>query len=77
MEIIMSKVFIGHSKLGNNIYAGGLIKGGAMWASNKTNVTIDALVAVAQHVVQFGEPVVISKEDGTPEFKITVEKINA
>lgn len=70
----MSKIFVAHSPLGNNIYAGGLIKNDTMWAGNKTNVTLDALVAVAQHVVQFGEPVVISREDGTPEYKITVEK---
>lgn len=73
----MSKIFIAHSPLGNSIFAGGLVKNNTMWASNKTNVTIDAIVAVAQHVVQFGGPVVISREDGSPEYKITVEKFDA
>lgn len=71
----MSKVRVGHSRLGNKIFAGTLINGGTMWSSNKTDVTIDALVAVCNHVAQFGDDVVISKEDGTPEFKIKVERM--
>ena len=71
----MSKIRVGHSPLGNKIFAGTLIKGGTMWSSNKTDVTIDALVAVCNHVAQFGDDVVISREDGTPEFKIKVERM--
>lgn len=71
----MSKIRVGHSPLGNKIFAGTLIKGGTIWSSSKTDVTIDALVAVCNHVVQFGDDVVISKEDGTPEFKIKVERM--
>ena len=71
----MSKIRVGHSPLGNKIFAGTLINGGTMWSSNKTDVTIDALVAVCNHVAQFGDDVVISKEDGTPEFKIKVERM--
>ena len=71
----MSKIRVGHSRLGNKIFAGTLINGGTMWSSNKTDVTIDALVAVCNHVAQFGDDVVISKEDGTPEFKIKVERM--
>ena len=71
----MSKIRVGHSRLGNKIFAGTLINGGTMWSSNKTDVTIDALVAVCNHVAQFGDAVVISKEDGTPEFKIKVERM--
>ena len=71
----MSKIRVGYSRLGNKIFAGTLINGGTMWSSNKTDVTIDALVAVCNHVAQFGDDVVISKEDGTPEFKIKVERM--
>ena len=71
----MSKIRVGHSPLGNKIFAGTLIKGGTMWSSSKADVTIDAIVAVCNHVVQFGDDVVISKEDGTPEFKIKVERM--
>lgn len=63
------------SPLTNVIYAGTTIKGGRAWGAGKQDVTIDALVAVAQHVLKFGEPVVISKEDGTPEFEIKVTKL--
>jgi hypothetical protein len=71
----MSDIRVGHSTLGNKIYAGTLIKGDTMWSSNKTDVTIEAIVAVCNHVAQFGDDVVISKEDGTPEFKIKVERM--
>jgi len=49
-----------------------------MWAAGKEDVTIEALVAVAQHTINFGKPVEISKADGTGiEYRITVEKIEA
>lgn len=57
------------------IYAGTTIRNGTAWGAGKQDVTIDALVAVAQHVLKFGAPVVISKEDGTPEFEINVTKL--
>jgi hypothetical protein len=38
-------------------------------------VTTEALVAVAQHALQFGKPVIIHA-NGKPEYKITVEKLN-
>ena len=71
----MSKIRVGHSPIGNKIFAGTLIRSGTMWSPNKEDVTIEALVAVCNHVVQFGDDVVISKEDGTPEFKIKVERM--
>lgn len=69
------KIHVGTSPLSNKIFAGHLLKDGMTWAKNKQDVTIDALVAVAEHTLNFGEPVVISKADGTPEFKITVERL--
>ena len=62
------------SPLTNVIYAGTTIKGGTAWGAGQQDVTIDALVAVAQHVLKFGAPVIISKEDGTPEFEIKVTR---
>ncbi|VAW48118.1 hypothetical protein MNBD_GAMMA04-844, partial [hydrothermal vent metagenome] len=38
------------------------------------DVTIEALISVSKHVLKFGKPVKISKRDGTPEYKIIVEK---
>ncbi len=71
----MSKnsVRVAVSPLTNNIYAG-RVKG-HLWSGQKHDVTIDCLVAVSQHVLRFGKPVVITKEDGTPEFEITVKKL--
>lgn len=71
----MSKIFIAQSPVGNTIFAGSLIANGTQWSANRTDVTIDALVAVAKHALQFGEPIVISREDGTPEYRITVESL--
>jgi hypothetical protein len=62
----------------NNIYAGHVLKtahgGHQTWAADKQDVTIEALVAVAEHVVRFGKPVEISHADtGHIEYRISVE----
>ena len=69
------KLHIAASPLTNNIYAGTVLKNGFTWGTNKQDVTIECLVAVAEHTIGFGEPVVITRLDGTPEFKIIVEKL--
>lgn len=69
------ELHIATSPLTNTIYAGTILKKG-IWGANKKDVTVQALVAVAQHILNFGEPVKISLPDGTPEYKITVEKLN-
>ena len=59
----------------NTIYAGHVLKGNR-FAAGKQDVTIDALLAVAEHVVRHGQPVVLSEED-TPVYRITVERLGA
>ena len=66
---------IGASPITGTIYAGHLLKCGYVWGANKQDVTIDALVAVAMHVENFGKPVVIHA-DGKPEYEITVRKLS-
>lgn len=68
----MKKLHIGTSPLTGNIYVGTTLKDGT-WAANKQDVTIDALVAVAQHALKFGKPIEITC-DGMIEYRITVEK---
>jgi len=63
------------SPLTGTIFAGSVLKDGRTWGVSKKDVTVEALYAVAEHVLQFGKPVEISKFDGTPEFKITVERL--
>jgi hypothetical protein len=63
------------SPLTNTIYAGTLLKCGTVWSANKQDVTMEALVAVAEHTLKFGKPVVIHA-NGKPEYRITVEKLN-
>lgn len=67
------KLHIGTSPLSNTIFAGTVLKDNRTWSANKQDVTMDALVAVAQHVVQFGKPVIITG-NGKPEFEITVRQ---
>jgi len=63
------------SPLTGTIYAGTLLKCGNVWSANKSDVTVEALVAVAEHALQFGKPVVIHA-NGKPEYRITVERLN-
>ncbi len=63
---------IATSSLTNTIYAGKILKSG-IWASGKQDVTIDALIAVAEHTKIFGKPVEITDENGKLLHKITVE----
>ena len=73
----MKNLHIAASPLTGTIFAGSVLKDGRTWGANKKDVTIEALVAVAEHAVKFGEPVVISKPDGTPEYRITVERLES
>ena len=76
----MNKLHIATSPLTGTIFAGSILKDGRTWGANKKDVTIESLVAVAEHALHFkklhGEDVIISKADGTPEFKISVERLN-
>jgi hypothetical protein len=69
------KLHIAASPLTGTIFAGTPLKNGT-WGANKQDVTIEALVAVAEHAVKFGRPVTISREDGTPEYIITAERLS-
>lgn len=73
----MKPLHIANSPLTNTIYAGHVLEGNR-WAAGKQDVTIDALLAVAEHVVRHGQPAVLSNEDGdTPMYRITVERLGA
>lgn len=70
----MKKLHVGCSPLTGTIFTGTVLKDGMTWGANKTDVTIEALVAVAQHTIKFGKPVEISRSDGNGvEYRITVE----
>lgn len=68
----MKTIKVACSPLSGTIFAGHTLKNNT-WAAGKQDVTIDALVAVAEHVVKFGKPVELTCE-GRVEYKITVEK---
>jgi len=70
----MSNTRVSTSPLTNTIYAGKVLKDGT-WATNKQDVTMDALVAVAQHVIRNNEPVTINA-NGEPAYRITVEELS-
>jgi hypothetical protein len=67
------KLHVSTSPLSNRIFVGTVLKNGH-WSSSKQDVTTDALVAVAEHALAFGKPVLITC-NGIPEFEITVKKL--
>lgn len=68
------KLHIATSPLTGTIFCGTVLKDGQTWSSDKQDLTIEALIAVCEHVKKFGEPVVISKQDGTKLFEIEVKE---
>lgn len=62
---------IGTSPLSNVIYAGRLAADGDTWVGEPVDVTVPALVAVAEHVAAAGKPVVITA-NGAPHYEISV-----
>lgn len=71
----MKNIHIACSPLTGTIFAGSILKDGRTWAAGKRDVTIEALVAVAEHAISFGKPIEISRPDGRVEYRITVEKM--
>jgi len=75
----MRDLHIATSPLTGTIFCGSLLKDGRTWAANKQDKTVEALVAVAEHGLHFkaktGEDILISKPNGAPEYKITVERL--
>ena len=72
----MRHLHIATSPLTGTIFCGTVLKDGRTWATGKQDKTLEALVAVAEHVLQFGRPVEISRVDGKLEYRITVERID-
>lgn len=68
------KIHVATSPLTNTIYAGSIAKDGRSWLSNKTDVTGEACAAVAQHVINFGKPLIITR-NGEPCYEITVKEL--
>lgn len=77
----MKELHIAASPLTGTIFCGHVLKDNRTWGANKQDKTIEALVAVAEHALHFkklhGEDIIVSKADGTPAFKITVERLGA
>ncbi len=74
----MKQLHIATSPLTGTIFCGTVLKDGNTWGVGKQDLTLDALVAVAEHALHFKDKIgdiIISKADGTPEFKINVERI--
>lgn len=69
-----NKIHVAVSPLTNTIFAGSVLKDGRTWAANKTDVTIECLLAVVSHTLKFGKPVIISSSI-EPEFEITVRDL--
>ena len=69
----MSKLRVSVSPLTNTIYAGSVLKGGKLWAANKTDVTSDVIGSIIEYV---GEDKMIEVQtNGVITHTITVRKI--
>ena len=55
----MKTLHVANSYLTNTIFAGHVLKSG-LWAAGKQDVTAEALLAVTEHVLRHGRPVVLS-----------------
>lgn len=75
----MSNLKIGFIPITNSIFIGSVSKDGKYWLSNKTDITNDAICAVADHVLAFqreaGKSVIV-RGDGGCDLKITVEVLS-
>ncbi len=60
------------SPLSGTIFCGQVLKSG-VWAANKQDVTLEAILAVVDHATKFGRPIEISDINGNILHKITVE----
>lgn len=68
------KMHVGTSPLTNRICAGRLASDGETWAGQPGDVTVSAVVAVAEHVVRLGKPAIIT-EHGVPKYEIHVRDL--
>jgi len=73
-----TNLHVGTSPLTGTIFCGHVLKNG-LWGANKKDITMEALLSVVQHALHFkkmtGKDIIISKPDGTPEYKITVKAL--
>ncbi len=67
---------IATSTLTNTIFCGKVLKDGKTWAKGKEDLTLEALIAVAEHALRFkqktGENILITDSTGNIEFEIEV-----
>lgn len=66
------QLHVATSPLTGTIFAGHVLKCGDVWASNKQDVTHEAICAVADHAKHFGRPIELSV-DGVVKVRMTVE----
>lgn len=71
----MKKIHLACSGLTGVIYAGHLLKGDRKWAEGKQDVTVPALVAVAEHTLKNDGTIIISTGDGVPVYEVSVKKL--
>lgn len=66
---------VANSPLTNTIYCGSISKDGRLWLSNKQDVTEECLMAVANHVEEFGKPVTLTGKKDVITITVKRESI--
>ena len=76
----MKPIHVACSPLTGTIYAGSVLKDGRTWGTQKRDVTLEALVAVAEHtLISAGakrEAINTVSAGGVPRYRITVERLD-
>jgi len=82
------QLHVATSPLTGTIHAGTILQDGHTWGANKQDVTMETIIAVAEHVLRKGgaqrsnkpdaeirKYIEITDSGGTPEYRIIVEKL--
>lgn len=72
----MSNLHIATSPLTGTIFVGNVLKDGKTWGAKKKDLTLEALIAVAEHATHFknktGHNILITNADGVILYEIEV-----
>jgi len=76
MKTTRKPIMVGISPINGEIFAGTLMKDGVSWSSNRNDVTIQTLFAVAEHVAMHRDTdTIVMRRNGKPQFEITVKDL--
>lgn len=70
----MSKLYVANGPLTSRIYVGRVLKDGITWAEGKQDLTAEVCAAVALHVLETKNPLIVTFR-GKPKYEISVREL--